>query len=308
MQRIQNMLIAVDLRHGDRLVDDDLNAATQAAIRQGLEFAVCTKAQVTFCYVLEISEQALDRIRDDKQNVFVTVEDFARNALQKIVQQAQSQGVSARFVLRTGSTWEQLLRQIDEEKHDLVLIGTRQRSAVTRTVFGSTAQRLLRTAACPVWIVKPEEVREIREIVVATDMSEACLVALHTGIYTARLLQAKLFVVHALEYPFEAYLRTAGIAEEEVHRIRHDLRTEAQAKIDAQLEKTDFRTLQHGLKTEILEGSPDEILPKFVTENAVDLLIMGTHGHTGISRMLLGNTAERMLPHIQASVLTVRIA
>lgn len=303
---MQNILIAVDLRHGDRLVDEDLSAATKAAIEQGLEIAAGSKAAVIFCYVLELSEQALDMIRDDKHNIFVTVEDFARNALKKLVKHAEARGVSAHYVLRTGSTWEQLLLQIDEEKHDLVVIGTRQRSTLTRTIFGSTAQRLLRTANCPVWIVKPEEAREIREIVVATDMSDSCVTALHAGVSIARTLKAKLFVVHSLEFPFEAYLRTAGVTEDEVIKQRTRLRQEAQTKIDAQLAKTDYRTLPHGLKTEIFEGSPDDVIPKFVTENAVDLVILGSHGHTGVSRWLLGNTAERLLPQVHASVLTVR--
>ncbi len=308
MQRLENILIAVDLRHGDRLVDQDLSPVTAAAIQQGLQLAANTKAAVTFCYVLEISEQALELIREDKANVFVTVEDFARSALNKLVEQANQQGVTAAAVLRTGSAWDQLLEQITVGKHDLVVIGTRQRSALSRTVFGSSAQRLLRTAACPVWIVKPEEVREIREVAVATDMTDACQETLHAGVYVARMLNAKLFVVHALEFPFEAYLRTAGVGEDEVFKHRAKLRQEAQAKIDAQLMKTDHRTLPFGLKTEILEGSPDDVLPKFIADNRVDLLIIGTHGHQGVSRMLLGNTAERLLPHVHASVLTIRTA
>lgn len=307
MQDVSNILIAVDLRHGDRLVDDELPPATSAAVRQGLELAANARAAVTFCYVLEISEQALELIRDDEKNVFATVEDFARKALDKLVEEAKSRGVNANSVLRVGGTWDQLLQQIDEGRHDLVVIGTRQRSPIVRTIFGSTAQRLLRTAPCPIWIVKPEEARDIREIVVATDMTDACQEALHTGVYLARLMQAKLFVVHALEFPFEAYLRTAGITEEDVAKHRARLRREAQAKMDAQLAKTDHRTLPFGLKTEILEGSPDDVLPKFVDENQIDLLIVGSHAHTGLSRWVLGNTAERLIPHIHASLLTIRL-
>lgn len=308
MQRLENILIAVDLQHGDRLVDEDLSPATTAAIQQGLELAANTKAAVTFCYVLEISEQALHLIQEDRENVFVTVEDFAQSALNKLVAKAKAQGIKASAVLKSGSAWDRLLEQITAGKHDLVVIGTRQRSAFSRTLFGSTAQRLLRTANCPVWIVKAEEVREIREIAVATDMTDACQQTLHAGVLAARLLKAKLFVVHALEFPFEAYLRTAGVTEDEVVKHRTKLRQEAQAKLDAQLLKTDHRTLPFGLKTAILEGSPDDVLPKFIAENQVDLLIIGTHGHTGISRVLLGNTAERLLPHVHASVLTIRTA
>jgi universal stress protein E len=305
MQRLENILIAVDLRHEDRLVDEHLSSASRAAVQQGLEVAGRAQAAVTFCSVLEISEQALELIREDEKNRFATVEDFARQALQKLVQEAAAKGIQAAYALRTGSTWDQLLEQIDQQKHDLVVIGTRERSSLVRTVFGSTAQRLLRSASCPVWIVKPEELRDIREVVVATDMTEACQVALHAAVDVARLLQAKLFVVHTLEFPFEAYLHTAGLTNEEVLAHRSKLRTDAQSKIETQLAKTDCRTLPFGVKIEILEGSPDEVLPKFLGENEIDLLIVGSRAHRGLSRWILGNTAERLLPHVHASVLTI---
>lgn len=308
MQSVQNILIAVDLHHGDRLAHSELSPAAAAAVQQGLELAGNAKAAVTFCAVLEISEHAMELIREDIKNVFVTVEDYAKKALDRLLDQARQQGVSATAVVRMGSSWDELVKQIEEGKHDLVMIGTRKRSGVARTLFGSTAQRLLRTAPCPVWIVKPEELRDVREVLVATDLTNACQDALHAGVYVSRLLNARLFVVHTLEFPFEAYLHAAGVAPEEIAKQRNKIRTEARKKLDAQLQKTDGRTLNFGVKTEILEGSPDDELPKFIAENGVDLLVIGSHGRQGLGRWVLGNTAERLLPLVQASVLTVRTA
>ncbi|MFO0917046.1 MAG: universal stress protein [Planctomycetaceae bacterium] len=306
MQRLQNILIAVDLCHGDRFSDGELSEAAAAAVRQGLEIAATAQAAVTFCYVLEISEQALELIRADEKNRFATVEDFAQQELKKLEVKAEVQGIKATSVLRTGSSWDELIQQIKVGKHDLVVVGTRDRSAAARTFFGSTAQRLMRTSPCPVWIVKPHEVREIREILVATDLTDACQEALHSGVSIARWLNAKLFVLHTLEYPFEAYMQTAGISDEEFVGYRKQLRQDAEARLNAQIQKTDHRTLPFGLKADILEGSPDDVLPKYIDQNEVDLLILGSHGRTGFSRMVLGNTAERILPYVHASVLAIR--
>jgi nucleotide-binding universal stress UspA family protein len=306
MQSVQNILIAVDLHHGDRLADNNLSPAADAAVQEALALAGNAKAAVTFCAVLEISEHAMELIREDVKNAFFTVEDYAKKALERLVAQAEQQGISASAVVRLGSSWDELLKQIDEGKHDLVVVGTRKRSGVARTLFGSTAQRLLRTAPCPVWIVKPDELREVREVLVATDLTDACQEALHAGVYVSRLLNAKLFVVHSLEFPFEAYLHAAGIAPEEIAKQRNKIRTEARQKLDAQLQKTDGRTLNFGVKTEILEGSPDDVLPKFIETNQIDLLVIGTHARQGLGRWMLGNTAERLLPLVHASVLTVR--
>lgn len=308
MQRLQNILIAVDLHHGDRFSDGELSPAAEAAVKQGLEIAATAQASVTFCYVLEISEQALELIRQDEKNRFSTVEDFAQAALKTLEVRAGTQGIKAASVLRIGSSWHELLEQISAGKHDLVVVGTRDRSTAARSFFGSTAQRLLRSSPCPVWIVKPQEVREIREVLVASDLTESCQEAVHAGVSIARWLNAKLFVIHTLEYPFEAYMQTAGISEEEFAGYRHKLRHDAEAKLNAQIQKTDHRTLPFGLKAEVLEGSPDDALPKFIDQNQIDLLIIGSHGRTGLSRLLLGNTAERILPHVHASVLAIRSA
>ena len=72
---------------------------------------------------------------------FATVEDFAQAALKKLEAQAASQGVKATSTLRAGSGWDELLQQIKVGKHDLSLVGTRNRSTAARTFFGSTAQR-----------------------------------------------------------------------------------------------------------------------------------------------------------------------
>lgn len=307
MQSLSRILVAVDLHHGDRLADDELSTETAAAVREAIELAGRANAVLTFCSVLEISEQAQELIRDDKENIFATVEDYAQKIVERLAEQTRARGISAAGLVRIGSTWEQLLKQISEGRHDLVIVGTRKRSGMARTIFGSTAQRLLRTAPCPVWIVKPEEMRDLREILVATDLSDVSQEVLNSGVYVARLLNAKLFVVHSLEFPFEAYMRTAGLTEEEVVKHRTRLRQEAQTKLDAQLVKSDARTLPHGIKAVILEGSPDDVVTKFIVENEIDLLILGSQGHTGLSRVLLGNTAERILPNVNASVLTVRI-
>ena len=81
---------------------------------------------------------------------------------------------------------------------------------------------------------------------------------------------------------------------------------EAQTALQQQLAATDYRTLPYGVKVELMEGSPDDVIPKFVTDHEIDILVMGTHGRSGISRLLLGNTAERILPVVDCSVIAVK--
>lgn len=308
MERLQNILVGVDLHQGDLLVSDEFSATTVSAIEQACELASYNKADLTLCAVLEISEQALHLIEIDHLNVKKTVEDNAAEALQKLAGRIKDTGIDVRTVIRIGRSWEELTREAIEGAHDCVVVGTRERGKASRMLFGSTAQKLIRFCPCPVWIVKPAEIRAIREVLVASDLSEAAQTAVQTAVRVAGALNAKLFLVHSLEFPFETYLRTAGVSEEEVVKYRATLHKEANEKLQAQIAATDARTLTQGVQIHVLEGTPDDAIPDFVDKHEVDVVVIGTQGRSGISGVLLGNTAERLLPHLHASLVAVKPA
>jgi len=308
MERLQNILVGVDLHQGDRVVSDNFGEVTLAAIEQACELARFHQAQLTLCAVLEISEQAVHLIELDLQNIRQTVEDKAALSLQKLAALVQEKGIAARTIVRFGRSWEELTREVIEGQFDVVVVGTREHGMARRLLFGSTAQKLIRFCPSPVWIVKPGEVREIREVLVASDLSESAQAAVQTAVRVAGALNARLFVVHSLEFPFETYLRTAGVTEDEVQKYRETLHQEATSKLQAQLALTDARTLQQGVQMEIVEGTPDVALPEYVDRHGVDVVVIGTQGRSGLSGVLLGNTAERLLPQLHASLVAVKPA
>ncbi len=306
MSQYLKILVGVDLHHGDRAVSKEFGPETRAAINQALELAAHSAGVVTFCAVLEISAQTASLIERDHQNLLKTVEDVASEMLNAEVNAANARGIPADKAVRFGSAWEELAKEACENKHDLVVMGTRQRDKATRLLFGSTAQKLIRFAPCPIWIVKPEEYREIREIAIATDLSDASIPVLHAAIRAARALNARLYILHVLEQDQLSHLLIAGVSEEEIATCQQRLHVDAEAKLHGQLASTDYRTLQQGLKIEIVVGSPDHAIGDFVAAHEVDLLVIGTHGRRGLEGLLLGNTAERILPSIHASLLAVK--
>jgi len=306
---VTRILVGVDLHHGDRIATDDWGPGTQAAIDEAVVIASgASGAQVTLCGVLELSEQAHHLIDVDERNLQKTVEDVAKASLAKLQASLQERGVIADYVIRYGRGWEELTRQAIAGKYDLVLVGTRSRNPASRLIFGSTAQKLIRFCPKPVWVAKPGEVREIREICIASDFSDAALAATFAGVSVAQAIPSKLFLLHALEFPFEAYMRTGGVTEEDVAKYRDRMRSDAQQKLQEQLSQTDYRTLKYGVKIELVEGAADAVVPTFIDHNEVDLLVIGTHGRSGVAGVLLGNTAERILPFVHCSLLAVKPA
>lgn len=308
MTRIQNILVGVDVHHGDRLASKELGDESRAAIREALNLALKWDAKVTFLCALELSAQSQSLIEHDHENLFQTVEDFAREVMTLLVERFQSDGIVAESIVRFGVAWEELSKETATGQYDLLVIGTRSKARASRFLFGGTAQKLIRLSACPIWIVKPSELRDIHDVAVATDLSPASISAFHMAVTVARAINARLHVLHVVEMSDFQYLTLAGVSDDVLARTKERLRTSATEKIQDQLRQTDFRTLLHGAKIEILEGAPDVAIPEYVANEKIDLLVIGSHGHRGVSALLLGNTAERILPALHASLLVAGTA
>ena len=306
MQPLNKILVGLDLHHGDRIISDILEDTSQSALNQAVELATATGASITLSAVLELSEQALHLIELDKDNIHRTVEDAAAADLEKLATALRSQGLTVQTRLMIGRPADQLTLEAIRGGYSIVLVGTRKRSSTARALFGSTCNKLMRVCPVPVWVVKPGEVRELREVLVASDFSEIGLAVTDAGVQMAKVLSAKLFLLHAIEFPFESYLHTAGISEQEVANYRKRIHREAEENLQSQLQQCDYRTVAAGVQIELAEGSPDSVIPQYVEDREIDLLVIGTHGRSGFSGMLLGNTAERVLPHVHSSVLVIK--
>ncbi|HEY4259615.1 MAG TPA: universal stress protein [Schlesneria sp.] len=302
----RKILVGIDLHQGDRLASQEVGPASRTALTEAVDLALHSGGTVTFCTALNISTQTATLINHDPQNLFKTVEDFAAVALDQIVAEATAKGVTADKVVRFGQPGDELAKLAHEGRYDLVIVGTRTRSKTSQLIFGSTAQKVMRAAPCAVWVVKPEITSEIREIAVATDLTESCRPAMTAAVKMARALDAKLFVVHAVESAELSSLLVAGISPDTIQMARVKLTEDALAQMHQHLMATDYRTLAHGVKVELLDGPPDDVIPQFVIDNEIDVLVLGTHARSGISRLVLGNTAERILPTVHCSVLAVK--
>jgi nucleotide-binding universal stress UspA family protein len=149
---------------------------------------------------------------------------------------------------------------------------------------------------------------KIQRLLFATDFSDSSKDALTHATYLAAELRADLGVVHVFERPF--FVET-GVS----HRlqIRHDIdQWLRETKIDAQqrLEALakDLRAQGLNITTFFREGAPFVEILKVAEEIPADLIVIGTHGRTGLSHVLIGSVAERVVRGATSAVLTVRPA
>lgn len=141
------------------------------------------------------------------------------------------------------------------------------------------------------------ESADINKILVPTDFSEPALKALRYAVGLASRLQAALTLLYVVEpaiYPAEL-----GIAV----NIEGDLMDRGREQI------TKLAAQECGAittDTEVLTGVADLKIVETAEERGVDMIVMGTHGHSGLAHVLLGSTAERVVRKAPCPVLTIR--
>jgi universal stress protein A len=144
----------------------------------------------------------------------------------------------------------------------------------------------------------------LHRILMATDFSDDSKEALDDAVLLTRSLRATLYLLHVFEPPFYSPTRVAiGIRPEVVQWVQ-DLRTEESKRLD--LLTDEVRRQDAKVHSISEEGTPFLEILTAAGELPADLIVLGTHGRTGLSHFLMGRVAERVVRKAPCPVLTVR--
>ncbi|MCI0738704.1 MAG: universal stress protein [Gemmataceae bacterium] len=218
-----------------------------------------------------------------------------RTALHQV--KAPDANVRVEYRLADGHAPQEILKAADNVEAGLIVIGTHGRSGLGRLLLGSVAEKVLRGAMCPVLTVKTgPSALSIRTILFPTDLSEASESALGVAFSLARDYHARLIVLHIASFgqglPYsalEAMLKESSAYRRELEdQLRQCQKPECHAE---------FR---------VEEGDPAEQIARVAREARCDLIVMGSHGRTGLARLLMGSVAEKTLRSASCPVLLVK--
>jgi nucleotide-binding universal stress UspA family protein len=137
----------------------------------------------------------------------------------------------------------------------------------------------------------------ISRILVATDFSPQAAVALEWAHELSRALQAKLVLFHVIDVFSLAELSCRGVGGDPLLPILHK---EATAKLQ------EWQVSAPGAEVVVRDGSPRPSIVDAAAELQCQLIVMGTHGRSGLAHLLLGSVAEYVVSHSKIPVLTVR--
>ncbi len=144
---------------------------------------------------------------------------------------------------------------------------------------------------------------EIKKILFATDFSEGASCALPYAVDLAKRYDAKVYFIHVI-YDFA---KTTGwyVPHISIDEMYKDMEKSAKKELEKTFieEMRGFKNIEHI----VLKGTPYEEIAKFVEENNIDMVVLGTHGRKGIDRMIFGSTAEQVVRNAPCPVLSVKI-
>jgi universal stress protein E len=324
MQVFHNILVGVDLAQCDPRDDSQLTSAILEPVSWSIQLAKVNAARLLFFSASNGMEQSvLPFLEGNGAPTQAPALPFGNRMLHGLVLRAKEQGVAANSKIVPGEGWHEIIRQVLRDQHDLVVAGMSQGSSLSRFLFGSTAQKLLRSCPCPVLVTRPPTFASgilgadapsgspgdtsPLNILVPTNLQPSSEEALRLGIDLALQMKACLHLLHVVEYELHEVCNI-GLPDARQARYRSQVRAQAEEALQAQLERTAYKQLGSRLQVHLAGDVdlPDVAIQRFIESHQIHLVVMTTSEQDGLPGRILGSTVERLLPEVSCSVLAIK--
>lgn len=194
-----------------------------------------------------------------------------------------------------GNPVDKILHISESRDIDLMVIGEGNHTGKNPFKLGTTAEKLMLKNHVPLFVVKNEAVAPVKKILCPVDFSEPSKRALTNAIFLANRLGAQLTILNVFT-PLQIFSYRLNIDNEKENRLR---RQKQEAELNGFLKKFHFNGDSHRVK--MVDGEPAEQILKEIQNENTGLLIMGTTGKTGLSRILLGSVTEKVTREMPCS-------
>jgi nucleotide-binding universal stress UspA family protein len=221
-------------------------------------------------------------------------------------------GNRVQLSVRYGHPAAEIIDLAQELADPVIAMTTHGRGGLGRWLYGSVADRVVRGAGVPVLLIRSgipaREQGMFRRLMVPLDGSELAEAALPWAAELAKRFDAELHLVRVAETP-EVYALlgahgTAAISADVIAEVTQQMIENALAYLD----EVAVRLRSEGIRVEsqVREGLATEQLLAFERERQPDLVVMATHGRGGVSRVIFGSVAERVLREGNVPVMLIR--
>ena len=284
------------------LLATDGSESCEGAVKEAIYLAKSCVAKLSVIYVLETNPE----FETEGLKFVEKMELAAREHIEMIRKEAAARNVEIEAIVRrTDQPYKAITEEAAKMKTDVIVMGRRGRTGLAKMLMGSVTAKVIGYAPCKVLVVPRLASISCKNILIATDGSKYSVAAAAESIGIAKRCKSDLIIITAVHTealtsmsPDTGYTQSQQetIAKQELDRAEKNI-----AGVKELAEK-------EGIHAEgiIVEGRPYEVIAKAARDKNIDLIVVGSHGRTGISRFLMGSVTERVIGHAESAVLVVK--
>jgi nucleotide-binding universal stress UspA family protein len=273
------------------LVAYDGSPASKNALALACQLAREDKCWIKVLAVVPVYQGDLDLI--GVSNLKEVLAGPGERLLTEARQIAEQEDVHILVNLEQGEPYERIVKVAEEENCDLIIMGRRSSSDLERELIGCLAARVIGHTRRDVLIVPKNSKLSWANILLATDGSPSCDDALARSLEIAQERGSKLAAVSVV------------YTNDEYYALGQHLLTGLYHEAEKVLDKVKSWAGDLGVQAELFvkDGEPFEVIADLARERASDLIVIGSHGRKGLTRLLMGSVTERVIGSADCPVL-----
>lgn len=304
----------------------DLSESSMLALRFANAIAGRYKSALTILHVLENPHLDIPGAETGAFSFGEAMNLYKEERQEQIIETLRRKGNPApnlEIIFTEGSPYKEIVDNAKKLKSDMIIM-----SAFTDgtygSMIGSTTERVIRLSPCPVLTIRTdigskyhEEIKEMndlmdtrpgisRKILLPTDFSEHSMLAKKYALSLAIEYKAEIIALHIIENIAQLSLLTGvempGYSAASIYY--NDLFKLAQKRIKEICDEASSKGIN--TKERIIYGNPRHEILNIAKSESIDMIVIGTHGRRGFSRLIHGSVAEAVIRHSPCSVLSVK--
>ncbi|MCB0380619.1 MAG: universal stress protein [Flavobacteriales bacterium] len=273
----------------DILVPTDFSKCSVSAVKVAAQLAKKLDATIHLLHVIETPVVAYDAgmVNFESLPQAMFMKELADDNMKSLLNEGFLQGISVESKIEYDAIYTRINHYVEKNDIQLIVMGSHGAKGFNEIVLGSNAERVVRYSSCPVLTIKQDDSNfDVKNIVVASDFNSEA------------------------DEMFKGFKQFTSLFKAKLHLIRVNtpVNFETTPESKEKMKKFADRNKLENFTMSIYNDTTEEDgVLNYADEINADLLLIGTHGRTGLAHLIKGSIAEDLLNHSKRAVLSIKL-
>ncbi|HRN41978.1 MAG TPA: universal stress protein [Vicingus sp.] len=273
----------------DILVPTDFSKCSVYAVKVAAQLAKKLNATMHLLHVIETPVVAYDAgmVNFESLPQAMFMKELADENMKNLLAESFLSGISVESKIEYDAIYKRINQYVENHKINLIVMGSHGAKGFNEIVLGSNAERVVRYADCPVLTIKQDYSSfEVQDILIASNF------------------------YNEADNMFKAFKQFTDLFDANLHFVRVNTPINFETTPESNKKMNDFAS-RHALESYSFgiynDQTEEDGILNYADEIDADLLVIGTHGRTGLAHLIKGSIAEDLLNHSKRAVLSIKI-